>query len=76
LEAKLGARKLLSPFLFTGYEVKNKEIMKMFENIHLHIIPYMNVPSSEDTKKLLQNYSCGPYPNKLMFASVSTDKEC
>ncbi|XP_061162564.1 carboxypeptidase D-like [Saccostrea echinata] len=52
-----------------GYELKDSETMKMFQEIHLHIIPNINVPSPEEERKVLQNHSCVADPNGLMFNS-------
>lgn len=55
-----------------GHEVKDPETMKIFEEVHLHIIPYLNLPSIEEAATIYQNYSCEEVPNGLGSTSVSS----
>ena len=48
--------------------------MKMFADVHLHIIPYLNLPSAEEAAAGFQNYSCEEIPNGLTSTSVSSMK--
>lgn len=54
-----------------GHEVKDPVTMKIFEEVHLHIIPYLNLPSIEEAATIYQNYSCEEVPNGPASTSVS-----
>lgn len=63
---------MLSNFIrhqIKGHEVKDPVTMKIFEEVHLHIIPYLNLPSIEEAATIYQNYSCEEVPNGLASTS-------